>query len=125
MRVDWWPDLEVWWRGGERPGDWVAAGGDPLELASRHWVAEVDAIDAGLAGVPAEQVLRVRYEDLVADPLTLLPRMAQFCGLDPSDPAWVRAVHQVRFPNRNRTSSGTTPYLDVLGGHLEAKGYPL
>ena len=46
VAVDWWPDTDLWWYGGT-PRDWARRGGDPLELAARHWVMEVEAIESG------------------------------------------------------------------------------
>lgn len=123
VKVDWWPELEVWWRGDETPADWVGAGGDPAELAARHWVAETAAIDAGLAAVPAHQVHRMRYEDLVADPMPVLSAAAEFCGLDPHDSSWRAAVAAVRFPNRNAAGPAHHPYEHLMAETLRGKGY--
>jgi hypothetical protein len=97
--VDWWPGLDVWWHRGT-PEDWSRTGRDPWELCARHWVEEVDAIRAGLAAVPADQVLSLRYEDLVEDPTSVLARVAEFAGL-PGDDAWARRVSALGFPNKN------------------------
>jgi omega-hydroxy-beta-dihydromenaquinone-9 sulfotransferase len=61
-RVDWWDDSELVWLNGT-PREWEAAGMDRWELCARNWVAELDAIAAGLAAVPPERRLRVAYED--------------------------------------------------------------
>ena len=67
LAVDWWPDTDIWWWGGT-PRDWAREGGDPLELAAKHWVHEVEAIEEGLAGISSRRVLRVSYEALVRSP---------------------------------------------------------
>lgn len=99
--VDWWETSEVWWYGGT-PAQWRAEGRDPWELCARNWVEEVAAIRSGLAAVPAEQVLSLRYEDLVSDPVAVTSAAMDFAGLSPSSPRWVEALSQVRFPNKNQ-----------------------
>ena len=97
--VDWWEDSLVWWYGGT-PKKWAVEGGDPWELCAREWVEDLASLDAGLADVPDEQVLRLRYEDFVADPLPTLHVVARFCGLGPSR-SWDTALSALRFPNQN------------------------
>ena len=53
-KVNWWPGFWVFWYG-STTDQWEADGGDPWELAARHWVEEVHAIESGLDGVPAGQ----------------------------------------------------------------------
>lgn len=98
-KVDWWPSLDVWWYGGT-PARWESEGGDPWELAGRHWVQECGAIDDGISGVPRAQRMTLRYEDLVADPNAALDRVRDFSGLRP-DTAWRSRIATLRFPNRN------------------------
>ena len=98
--VDWWPELDLWWHGGT-PEEWVRQGGDPWELCARHWVHEIDAITEGLRAVPAEQVMSLRYEDLVEDPMPVLSSVAEFSGL-PADDGWISRVESLAFPNKNQ-----------------------
>jgi hypothetical protein len=98
-RVDWWEEGEVWWFGGT-PEKWREGGGDPWELCARTWVEEVRAIEAGLAKVDPAQVLRVSYEDLVADPQAQLGAMARFGGLSESK-EWLARLGRLEYPNRN------------------------
>jgi hypothetical protein len=97
-RVDWWPDSHVWWYGGS-PRRWAAEGRDPWEICARNWVEELEQIGSGLAGVPETQVLRLRYEYLVAEPAAALERVAAFVGLAP-DAAWRRGIGELAFPDR-------------------------
>lgn len=99
LRVDWWSETDLWWHGGT-PQEWAAQGLDPVEAAARHWVEEVQVIDRGLAEVPDGQVLRVRYEDLVARSREVLAEVAAFGGLGEC-PSWDRALDDVRFPDQN------------------------
>lgn len=98
-KVDWWPDSCVA-HAGVTPREWAAAGNDPWALCARNWVEELAAMEAGLAEVPAADVLRLSYEDLVADPFARLDDVARFAGLPPST-AWRRHLGQISFPNRN------------------------
>lgn len=99
-RVDWWPDEQIWWYGGQ-PGDWAAEGRDPWDLAAEHWVREVDVVDRGLAApARAGQVLALRYDELVDDPLGTLHRVAAFAGMPP-DSAWVDELRQLSYPRRD------------------------
>lgn len=79
--ADWWPE--------------APAGCDPWELAATHWVREVEALEAGLADVPSDQVLQVGYEDLVANPQDTLDRVGDFAGLT-AGRAWHHALARVR-----------------------------
>ena len=98
-RVDWWPTCTVVGYGGT-PDRWAAEGGDPWELCARNWVDELAAIEQGLEGMPDDQLLRLRYEDLIAAPLAQLGAIATFAGL-PASASWQGAVGRVRFPDRN------------------------
>ena len=109
--ADWWADTPLWWYGGT-PRDWESCGGDPLELAARHWVREVDAIETGLAAVPPERVHRVSHEDLVRAPVDRLRETAVFGGLS-DDPGWRAELAHVLFPDEFRTG------LSVLDGRVE------
>lgn len=98
-RVDWWPDSYVWWYG-NTPRAWADEGRDPWEICARNWVEELREIERGLEVVPGASVLRIRYEDLVAEPLAVLRRVGRFLGLV-DDNGWERAVASLSFPDRN------------------------
>jgi hypothetical protein len=89
-RVDWWPQCDVWALG-TTPQQWAKSGGDPWELAVRHWAAEVSAVDEGLKGVPDDRVLVRRYEDLVADLPGQLAELAGFAHLT-VHPEWLERI---------------------------------
>lgn len=100
VRVDWWQDLELWWADGATVRDHLRRGADEDDLAARHWVAEVEAVHEGVAHVPARQVLHVAYEELVADPATVLDGVRAHAGLGEAA-TWERAVRELAFPDRN------------------------
>jgi hypothetical protein len=126
-KVDWWRESFVWWYGGT-PGAWEAAGRDPWEICARNWLEELRAIREGLSLVPEEQIMRLRYEDLVADPVTTLHRVSGFIGL-PESTRWREVLRTLEFPNRN---DGWRERLDaevaaritsIQREELEAHGY--
>jgi Sulfotransferase family len=98
-RVDWWDDGLIWWYG-DTPRRWREQGGDPWELAARHWVRELTSIEEGLAAVPADRRFELRYEDLVRAPVSQLQQLARFVGL-PDDPGWTAELGRLRYPNKN------------------------
>ena len=98
-KVDWWLDHRVVSQG-VTPREWEAEGGDPWELCARNWVGELSAMDGGLVDVEEERILRLRYEDLIADPAEMLRTIARFAGLPPSS-AWDGRVGALSFPDRN------------------------
>ena len=98
-RVDWWESSLVWWYGGT-PARFRAEGGDPWEMCARNWVEEIKAIEEGLQTVPDEQVIRIRYEDLVADPTQIFERIASFVGL-PDDAGWRGSLATLPIQSQN------------------------
>src|SRR6266545_3995762 len=98
-RVDWWEDGVIWWYG-QTPRRWREEGGDPWELCALHWLRELAAVDAGLAAVPADQRLEVRYERLVRAPVETARNVASFGGL-PLDLTWMAELPRLRYPDKD------------------------
>lgn len=96
-KVNWWPGFWVFWYG-STTDQWVAEGGDPWELAARHWVEEVHAIECGLDGVPSERVISLAYEDFVASPVDRLADIAAQAGV-PADSAWLTELRRLSYPD--------------------------
>jgi hypothetical protein len=125
MTMAWWPDSEIWWWGGT-PRDWAGEGRDPVELAARHWVEEVERIEEGLSGLLRARVLRVSYEALVRSPVDVLEGAAAFSGLG-DDHRWRRDLELVRFPSRTRRVRAwpeDPSIARIQSGTLRALGYP-
>jgi hypothetical protein len=55
-----------------------------------------------LASLPAERVLQVSYEDLVAEPRQILLRLARFVGLPGTHPGWLDRAAQLVEPRSAR-----------------------
>jgi hypothetical protein len=92
--VDWWPHSRIWWNG-VTPEEWAAGGGDPWELCARSWVEELKVTSRGLHSVAPSRVMKVGYEDFVAQPLQMLEEIKRFAGLPDSD-EWLRAAQRCR-----------------------------
>ncbi len=128
-RVDWWEGSVVWWYGGT-PAQWVAEGRDPWELCARNWVAELQAVEEGIQAVPADRVLRLSYESLVADPPGTLRRVAEFLRL-PRAEEWLRLATGLPYPDRNQAwrvrldPRAVATITAVQAARLEAYGYEL
>jgi hypothetical protein len=52
------------------------------EICAIQWQRCVEASWRGLHGLPARQLVTVRYEDLVSDPVTQTGRLAESLGLN-------------------------------------------
>lgn len=94
------PDLVLYWPDSEYPCLWVLPRGDARKMAAcfaresriypgggllrlaDYWATVNGNIAPQLADTP-ERLLTLRYEDLVANPLALLRRITDFCGLEP------------------------------------------
>jgi omega-hydroxy-beta-dihydromenaquinone-9 sulfotransferase len=81
-RVSWWDDHPLWWDSRHRtPVQAVADGADRLWLCARNWVAETERITRGLERVDPSRVLRVRFEELVSDPVEWMRAVGDFLEL--------------------------------------------
>jgi hypothetical protein len=61
----------------------------------------IPALDV-LASLPAERVLQVSYENLVAEPRQALLRLARFAGLPDTHPGWLDRAVQLAEPRPAR-----------------------
>jgi hypothetical protein len=102
INVDWWNEHEVWWWGRKTPRQWKAEGNNPLEMAARNWVEEIDEIQNGLTYVPEEQLYEIRYEELPTNYLEILTKIINFIGLY-QDSAWIEAIMSLSVINKNKT----------------------
>lgn len=91
LRVNWWDDHTLFWAG-KTPRQLTAAGADPLELASRNWVEEMSALEIGIAALDARQVMIMRYEDLLADPIGQVRAALAFIGVSMDSDAAFRPL---------------------------------
>ncbi len=82
LNVDFWPDLKIWSHDKITPNEWAAQGGDPVELAARLWVAEVQRALNDKAVLPQDQYLEIHYEDLMENSKDILSAVLAFSGLE-------------------------------------------
>lgn len=90
-RVSWWGDHVLYWAG-KTPSQMVFEGADPLVLAATNWVEEMKSLETGLPLIEPANLLEVRYEKLLENPLNEIGRMVEFMGLGASLPDAYRAV---------------------------------
>ncbi|MEW5788595.1 MAG: sulfotransferase [Pseudomonadota bacterium] len=128
-RVSWWDDHVLYWTG-QTPARMVAAGADPLDLAARNWVEEMHSLEAGLPLIPRENLLEVRYEALLADPIQEISRMAEFMALGSTLPDLYRTqVESLQLKPRTEswvgkwTEADKRKVLDIQGQTLARWGY--
>jgi hypothetical protein len=84
------------------------AGEDRLSICARNWVREFEEVRAQLAAVDSSQILELRYEELLQDPVHHLEKVLQFLGLEPL--ACYRAT--IRSLNLRPTASSWSSALD-------------
>ena len=115
-----------WW--GPKPHDWRELTRTlPLdEISLTQWVRCVDLAEQGLAGIPAEQVHRVRYEEFVADPTAGLRDL--LAALDAADSFDAAAVAGVRASSVGKGRVALSPeqhqrFAVIAGPTLDRLGY--
>jgi len=67
-----------------------ARSNDTLQVVAYQWATMVKMLEDAISELPADRVLRVRYEDLLADTPAQAARIADFCEV--SDPAGLIAA---------------------------------
>jgi hypothetical protein len=86
----------------------------------------VDAAESFFSADPASPAIRLRYEDLIADPVGLSRRLLEFLGLEP-DPAVERfAADQVRRRTPPAPAGSAPPEAaQIAGDALRRLGYAI
>ncbi|WIM06123.1 MAG: sulfotransferase [Candidatus Nitricoxidivorans perseverans] len=82
-KVRWWNDHQVWWANHQTPLQLQNKSQSMLGIAARNWTEEMRCIQFGLRGIKPENVLMVRYEELLDRPLECLHVILQFIGVKP------------------------------------------
>ena len=78
--VEWWDEHRVWWDG-RTPIEMERSGEPRLAICARNWVRELEELRTQLRTIPRENVLELRFEDLLRDPLPNLEHVVRFLGL--------------------------------------------
>lgn len=55
-----------------------------IEVCARQWAICVQRAQEGLAVLPDDRVITIRYEDMVREPVDVLGKLATFIGVEPS-----------------------------------------
>jgi hypothetical protein len=87
--------------------------GESVHHAAQAWRKDHEVIQDLTGKLPAERVMRLRYEDLCADPAARLREVYAFCGVEPADPpAFVSAAEHHVLGNKMRLNDRITIRLD-------------
>ena len=79
--VAWWNSHKIWWDG--RTALEMEQAGEPrLAICARNWAQEVGVLQQQLASIDPAQILTLRFEDLLSDPIHHLERAVRFLGVD-------------------------------------------
>jgi hypothetical protein len=129
------------WRGWEGPPQWGFGDLDPLQqaeweyygrsfvaLAGIQWKLLMLAMDKAAMNVPATELMHVRYEDFIDDPVTTFRNVAEFCELDWPAP-FENSIRRKRLKTANEkwrdnlTVEQQALLEDVLAESLQRYGY--
>jgi len=118
LNVDWWKDMTAWSMG-VKVSDWNKAGKDPVELATKHWRANLEEILSNKSILA--RYMEVKYEDFVKDTWAETKRMTDFCGL--SFPENFKRILPKSLPNMNfkwrkQITQEQSKIIDEYGGDL-------
>ncbi len=117
--------MKVW--GPSWPGMEAHADAPLEELCARQWAASVEAADRAFADMAPERVLKIRYEEMAADPTTALTRIMGFLDA-PANPNRIAAIAEgVRASSvgkgRRALAGVPAPVHEVLAPILSRHGY--
>ena len=116
LHVAWWDEHILYWAD-RTPRQMVEAGFDPLELAARNWVMEMNSLEQGIALIQSNQLLEVRYDKLVHDPHGQLKRILDFMELsDQIDPDFWEIVESLQLAPKPEawTNNWTESEIDTV-----------
>lgn len=128
-KVDWWPNLVLWWAG-FTPNEWKSAGKNPIELCALHWMHMVSTVFEAKPYLKSEQYVEIKYEDLARNPMYVMQDLVNFCGLRWM-PTYETSIKNVKVQNYNykwRTELQNYDQdilNDILGDFLRQLDYPI
>ena len=131
--VGWWAGWEgiYKWRWGQPDQEllekWEHYDHSFLALAGIHWKILINNIVEQSNLLSADELLVVRYEDLVEEPFKEAYRCIEFCGLDPDCPRYTKHLQTVKIVNANQQKfripawqgNMTKKQIDMLNDLLE------
>jgi hypothetical protein len=105
LKVKWWKYHKVWWWDNKRPQDWIEEGRDPVVMAARNWVEEVNHIADGLKNIESARIVEIKYEDLVREPVSEMEKITDFIGIE-GRRGWTDYLSGIMISNKNIKYSG-------------------
>ena len=99
-----------------------------VELCARDWVEGMRQVRDSLELIPSENVLQVRYEELLKQPIEQMRRILKFLSLD-TDSGYEQAVDSLNLEYRPSDWSKKWHddeyqiLMDVQGEELRSAGY--
>lgn len=77
-QVNWWhKNARVWWAN-KTMGELEQEGWSSLAVTAKTWVEAVETVEQHLTSINSNQVLQVRYEDLLQNPVPILEHILEF-----------------------------------------------
>ncbi|MDP1559154.1 MAG: sulfotransferase [Nitrosomonas sp.] len=129
LQVKWWNDHTLYWAG-KTLRQMIAEGADPIELAAQNWVEEMHSLERGIALIQSNQLLEVRYDELLRDPCGQLQRILDFMEATvQADATFWGIVESLHFAPRqeawvrNWTESELNRVLNLQGDTLHRWGF--
>jgi len=80
-----------------------------VEVCAHQWARCVSRAEADLAAIPSDRVLRLRYEEFVADPRSGLERILAFLGVEAAADDVARAVQPVNQGSLGKAARSLDP----------------
>ncbi len=97
---------------------------DPVSRGLLEWRLSVDAADQFLEHEDSERTLRLRYEDLIAEPVRVCEQLERFLGLTPRPVMREFAATQIaRLSPPAHEAPTPPPAEDIAGPALRRLGY--
>jgi len=115
----------------QREGDAIdrtLASRPPIELFGRYWSGQIERGLPALESVASEDILAVRFEELVTEPLPVIRQIADFFEIAEPDDAWtlraaalVRGLPPTRFgglaaPDQRALEAACRPGMELARG---------
>ncbi|HID93745.1 MAG TPA: sulfotransferase [bacterium (Candidatus Stahlbacteria)] len=134
LNISWWTG---WmgpenWKWGELPTEyqkeWKKYNQSYIALAAILWKILMDAFELAKNFLSQNQLLEIRYEDLVQNPVAVLKKTIKFSELN-WDKKFEKRIRQIEIRNANHkwkeqlTSSQQRILQECLEGHLNKYGY--
>jgi len=107
---------EYAWERGE--GELVALCTDNLLKGMLEWRLSVSSAIEGLASLPSDRRLNVRYEDLVQDPIGVCASLESFIGLNPSVEMRQFAANQIYRRSSSVSIVSLSPVMRQISADL-------